>query len=229
MLPADPLPDLHRPPGRRLDALSVVLVRRERRTDLKAALHRAHVAAQAVAVEHEVIVLDRAGDPAATHSGARIAEPEAGQADVPAAASVARMEWLVLAEIGRAAALTGLGRCLIAVPDHPIVLGRRVGAPALRMPPRRWSHPPALLSRSTRRRVPARTEEFPFVLMRRDLARRLGVVAGSHLPAADLAVLAVLLDSRAAIVRVHDRPACRPHAAHGAPRSGTGAGGPPEV
>jgi hypothetical protein len=218
------VPDLHRPRGPRLTGLSVVLVRRDR-SELGGAVRRAHIAAAAVAQEHEVIVLDRTGD-AQDHPGARVL-PLGGD-ELPEAAAAARMEWLVVADARRAPALTGLDRCLTAAPDHAIVLGRRIAIPS-QLPPRRVAHAFALLTRPTRRRAPARMEEFPFVLLRRDLARRLGVVAGSHLPAADLAVLAVLLDARAAIVRVHDRPACRPAAASGAPRHGVGALRPPGV
>ncbi|HSD81342.1 MAG TPA: hypothetical protein VLB47_11790 [Solirubrobacteraceae bacterium] len=212
VLPADPLPDLHRPRGPRLAGLSVVLTRRSHRIDLDAAVRRAHLAAPVVADDHEVVVLDRSHDLAVWHPGARVV-PVAGETELPAAASAARKEWIVLADAHRAAALGGLGRCLAAAVDHAIVLGRRVGAPAPdRAPARRATHALGLVPRASRRRAPDRTEEFPFVLLRRDLARRLGVVAGSHLPAADLAVLAVLLDARAAIVRVHDRPACGPPA-----------------
>jgi hypothetical protein len=228
VLPADPLADLHRPRAPRLAGLSVVLVRRDR-GDLDAAVRQAHVAAKGVADGHEVVVLDRSGQPAAPHPGARVLSVGAGE-DLPEAAAAARLEWLVLADARRASALGGLARCLAATPDHPIVLGRRAAAATPRAPrSRRAAHPFVPAPLSHRRRAPARMEEFPFVLLRRDLARRLGVVAGSHLPAADLAVLAVLLDARAAIVRVHDRPVCRPAAASGAPRRGEGAVRPPGV
>ncbi|HEU4656124.1 MAG TPA: hypothetical protein VFR97_01300 [Capillimicrobium sp.] len=227
MLPADPVPDLHRPRGPRLAGLSVVLVRRDR-CRIGGAVRRAHLAAAAVAQEHEVIVLDRVGD-VDDRRDARVMPLTAGE-ELPGAAAVARLEWLVVADARRAPALAGITRCLTAAPDHAIVLGRRIDAlPPQPVPPRRIAHSFTLLARHTRRRAPARSEEFPFVLLRRDLARRLGVVAGSHLPAADLAVLAVLLDARAAIVRVHDRPACRPAAASGAPRHGVGAVRPPGV
>ena len=228
MLPADPAPDLHRPHAPRLAGLSVVLVRRDR-GDLDAPIRRAHVAARGIADGHEVVVLDRSEDPAVRHAGARVLALGAGE-DLPEAAAAARLEWLVLADARRTPALGELARCLAATPDHPIVLGRRLAAASASAPrSRRAAHPSVLLPHSDRRRAPGRTEEFPFVLLRRDLARRLGVVAGSHLPAADLAVLAVLLDARAAMVRVHDRPVCRPAAASGAPRCGEGAGRPPGV
>jgi hypothetical protein len=191
LLPADPLPDLRRARGRRLPGVSVLVdagagdpAAGER------AARRAEAVAAAVAERHEVVVT---------------AGPDAR---LRALESPDRLDWVVLANADAAGSLAELGRCLAAAADHDVVVGRRLAAPAPRRR-RRGARPRAPVAAGPRRGA-GREQEHPFVLVRRDLARRIARTAGGELPAVDLAVLAVLMGAHVALVRVHDRAAHRP-------------------
>jgi hypothetical protein len=192
LLPADPLPDLRRARGARLPGVSVLL---DAGTGDPAAgeraARRAEAVAAAVAERHEVVVT----------SGA--------DARLRALEFPDRLDWVVLADATAAGSLAELGRCLAAAGDHDVVVGRRLAGRA----PRRRRRGARLRARTVpagRRRGAGREQEHPFVLVRRDLARRIARTAGGELPPVDFAVLAVLMGAHVALVRVHDRPAHRP-------------------
>jgi hypothetical protein len=149
-------------------------------------------AAAAVAERHEVVVHE-------------------GESVLAGAAAVARHEWLLLVDARDAAALGDVPALVSASAGHAMVLGRRRRLPP-RSPRARRSAHLTLLDPPARRRAGAPAQDHPLVLLRTDLARRLVSVCGSDLPAADLAVLAVLLGEHVAIVRVGasaDRPSWR--------------------
>jgi hypothetical protein len=191
-LPADPLPDLRRTRGPLLTGVSVLLDAGagEASAAGERAARRAGTVAAAVAERHEVVVTG------------------GGDARRRALESPGRLDWVVLADAAAAGSLAELGRCLAAAADHDVVVGRRLAAPAPRR--RRRGVPASLGAAAGRGRAAGRAQEHPFVLVRRDLARRIARTAGGELPPVDLAVLAVLMGAPAALVRVHDRAAHRP-------------------
>lgn len=195
LLPADPLPDLRRTRGPRLPGVSVLLDAGGDDASAGAAgeraARRAESVAAAVAERHEVVV--------AAGPDARLRALE----------SPDRLDWIVLADADAAGSLAELGRCLAAAVDHDVVVGRRLAARAPRRR-RRGARPRTRAVPAGRRRGAGREPEHPFVLVRRDLARRIALTTGGELPPADLAVLAVLMGAHVALVRVHDRPAHRP-------------------
>jgi hypothetical protein len=192
-LPADPLPDLRRARGPRLPGVSVLLDAGAWGAAAERAVLRTEAIAAAVAERHEVVVADGPG------------------ARLEALGAPGRLEWIVLADAAAAGSLAELGRCLAPAAGHDVVVGRRLSARTPRWR-RRGAPPRARAASAGRDRAGGRDEDHPFVLVRRDLARRIARTAGGELPAVDLAVLAVVLGAHVALVRVHDRPAHRPPA-----------------